>query len=104
MAFEIIWSPEAFEDLEDISKFIARDSEFYARAVTSRIIETAEQLADFPFRGRSVPELNDEMIRERFAYSYRLIYRIDEDKILILALVHGKRLLENVADRFDESE
>jgi plasmid stabilization system protein ParE len=40
-----------------------------------------------------VPELNDENIREWFAYSYRIIYRIDEGTITVAAIIHGRRML-----------
>jgi len=48
-----------------------------------------------------MPELGDENIRERFVYSYRLVYRIDAEEILVVAVIHGKRLIENVSERFD---
>ena len=53
--------------------------------------------------GRIVPEVGDETIRERFVYSYRLVYRIEPDRILVVAVIHGKRLLENVSERLDDS-
>lgn len=31
----------------------------------------------------------------KFVYSYRLIYKIDSNRVLLVAVVHGKRLLEN---------
>ena len=76
MAFVIDWSPEAVEDLEAIADYIARDSRFYAQSVVRKMLEMAESLADFPEMGRIVPELGDKNIRERFVYSYRLIYQI----------------------------
>ncbi len=96
----IEWSPEAVEDLELIAEYIDRDSEYYARAVTREIISAARALSDFPQIGRIVPEIGDEKVRERFVYSYRLIYRLDPDRVLIVAVIHGKRLLENIGDRF----
>jgi toxin ParE1/3/4 len=42
-----------------------------------------------------VPEFENEAIRERFAYSYRIIYRIKDNVITIAAVIHGKRLLES---------
>jgi len=39
--------------------------------------------------------LNDETIREIFVYSYRLIYKLEQQDILFVAVVHGKKLLEN---------
>ena len=45
-------------------------------------------------------ELNDSQVRERFIYSYRLIYEIKDNDIHIMGLIQGKRLLESVK-RFD---
>jgi len=47
-----------------------------------------------------VPELADPNVRERFLYSYRIIYELAGDAIHVLAVIHGKRLLESV-DRFE---
>lgn len=52
-----------------------------------------------PKLGRIVPELVDLNVRERFLYSYRLIYEFTAEAIQILAVIHGKRLLEFV-ERF----
>ena len=49
--------------------------------------------------GRVVPELGDEDIRERIIYSYRLVYRVERRRILIVAVIHGKQLLENFLGR-----
>lgn len=99
----IEWSPEATEDLESIAEYITRDSEFYARAVVSKILTVSRKIQNQALIGRVVPEFNDEMIRERFIYSYRLIYKIDGSAITIVAVIHGKRLLENIPDRFEQT-
>jgi plasmid stabilization system protein ParE len=49
--------------------------------------------------GRVVPELENPQVRERFIYSYRLIYELKGEEIHVLAVIHGKRLLESV-ERF----
>jgi addiction module RelE/StbE family toxin len=100
MDFKIEWSPEALEDLEAIAEYIERDSRFYASAVVTKILEIAESLKNFPKRGRIVPEIGEENIRERFVYSYRLVYQIKEHQILIIAVIHGKRIFENIIERF----
>ena len=102
MDFEIKWSPEAAEDLESIADYIARDSEYYAQAVVTEILSVSEHICEFPLAGRVVPEIGDESIRERFIYSYRLVYRVEHERILIVAVIHGKRLLENVTERFEQ--
>ena len=68
MDYKITWSPEATEDLETIADYIAKDSEFYARAVITKALDAARSIKDFPSLGRIVPELGQENIRERFVY------------------------------------
>jgi len=95
MAYRLEWSEEALEDIESIATYIEKDSLFYAKLVVSKIFEKAEILQEFPELGRIVPETNDETIREVFIYSYRLIYKIKDNTILFIAVIHGKMLLEN---------
>lgn len=47
-----------------------------------------------------MPELDNAQVRERFVYSYRVLYEIGVEQIDILAVIHGRRLLESVEDRF----
>ncbi len=101
MGYTVIWSPEATEDLESIAEYIARGSEFYANAVVSKILTVSRKISEQPFMGRIVPEIDDEKIRERFLYSYRLVYRIHDNNIVITAIIHGKRVFENISDRFE---
>jgi toxin ParE1/3/4 len=70
----------------------------------TKIIAIAEAIPDFPEIGRIVPELGISNIRERFVYSYRLIYRIESAQILVAAVIHGSRLLEPFAKRVEGSD
>ena len=103
MDYRVSWSPTALDDVDAIAEYINRDSPAYTRAVVNKILDTARKLEDFPNAGRVVPELDDEAIRERFVYSYRLIYRIQEHDVLIVAVVHGRRLLEPLLDQIDDA-
>ncbi len=100
MDYKVEWSPEATEDLQAIAEYIERDSEFYARAVVTKILDVSRSVRNLPLAGRVVPEIGDENIRERFAYSYRVVYQIEESQIIIAAVIHGKRRFENISDRF----
>jgi len=81
MAYKVVWSPTALEDVEAIASYISRDSVSYAGTVVSRVINSTRNLERFPFAGRIVPEFGSKTIREVFAYSYRIIYRVeDEDR------------------------
>jgi plasmid stabilization system protein ParE len=43
-----------------------------------------------------VPEFENESLRERFAYSYRIIYRVQKPTVIVAAVIHGKRDLDIV--------
>ncbi|MGQ0752762.1 MAG: type II toxin-antitoxin system RelE/ParE family toxin, partial [Betaproteobacteria bacterium] len=68
MARVLVWSPEAVEDIDAIAAYIERDSPWYARAVASKIVETAESISEYPGSGRMVPEIDDPAIRERLVH------------------------------------
>ncbi len=40
-----------------------------------------------------VPEFQDPGIRELIAYSYRIMYMVGEEEVLVVAVIHGKRNL-----------
>jgi toxin ParE1/3/4 len=96
MDFKLIWSPQAIEDIEAIAEYIARDSTFYAESTVERIFQAPEKLMQFPKLGRVVPEKDDESIREIFVFQYRIIYEIVASEIHVLAVVHGKRIIEDL--------
>lgn len=94
MAYQVVWSPRAIEDIEAIADHIAEDSVAYAASVVKKMVNATRKLSKFPLAGRVVPEFGDESIREQFAYSYRIIYRIGGETVTIAAVIHGRRLLE----------
>jgi len=98
MARKVIWAYAAEEDLEAAASYIHRDSPVYAASFIDRALEAGRSLDEFAERGRMVPELGDSSIREIFAYSYRLVYRIEDDRISILALIHGWRDFQKAWD------
>lgn len=103
MVRHLVWSPEAVEDVESIASYIERDSAHYARAVITRIVATAESIPDNPKMGRELPEMKDPNTRERFVHKYRVIYKLDPERVLIAAVIHGSRLLAALDDRLEDA-
>lgn len=87
----IEWTEPALLDLKSIKYYINRDSEYYATRFVERIIEAVESLLRFPEMGRSVPEADEENIRELLFCNYRIMYRVETMHILILTIIHGAR-------------
>lgn len=94
MAKFIIWSEESLQDIECIAEYISRDSIHHAQCVVDEIFAIMETIQTQPEMGRIVPEIGQSEVREHFIYSYRLIYEIHSDKIYVLAVIHGGRLLK----------
>jgi toxin ParE1/3/4 len=72
----------------------AADSPTYAGIVVKKVVTQTQTLANFPRAGRKVPEFDDDAIRELIVYSYRIIYRLQEEAVVIAAVIHGKRILQ----------
>ncbi|HYN22609.1 MAG TPA: type II toxin-antitoxin system RelE/ParE family toxin [Thermoanaerobaculia bacterium] len=89
----IHWTENAIQDLIAIYDYIFQDSPFYAEKMVDRLTRRSQQIADFPFSGRMVPEYREKNLREVFEGPYRLIYRIKADQADILTVIHGARLL-----------
>ena len=58
----------------------------------------SEQIANFPFSGRLVPEFETEQLREVIEGSYRIIYYIKPEQIDVIAVLHAARNIENPQD------
>jgi toxin ParE1/3/4 len=87
------FSASAQADLEDIALYIARDNPLAAEAWVQKIIVAAEKAAMLPRAGRVVPELEDPDIREVFLKTYRILYRVEAKRILVLTVFEGHRKL-----------
>ncbi len=97
--FEIIWTKSATFDLEDIIKYIKCDSKDKAKQIFYEIKAICDDLYYFPKRNRIVPELMNISIakyREIIHKRWRIIYKIDDQKVYILALIDASRNLEDI--------
>jgi plasmid stabilization system protein ParE len=88
---KIIWAPSALADIDAIAAFIARDSVHHASLFIDRIFEAADQLIQLPRIGRIIPEIGDPNCREIIYGSYRIMYRVEKNKVWITGIIHGAR-------------
>ena len=103
MAFKIIWSRQARDDLRDIVIFIAANNPRAAESFGVRLMAKADLLEQFPQIGRVVPEEQDENIREIILPPYRIVYRVlAEDRAVAIARVwHGARGEPEIPSRLE---
>ncbi len=85
----VSWTDRARRDLQEIWEYIAVEDVSAANRMDELFDETATELAEFPRLGR--PGRVSGTRERRPHPHYRVIYQIDEDAVVILALVHTAR-------------
>ena len=87
------WTNKAIDHLLAIRDYAAQNSKIYADRLVDRLTRRSEQIGTFPKSGRMVPEYSREDIREVIERPYRIIYRIREEQIDVLAVLHSAQQL-----------
>ena len=90
---KVHWTNTAVEHLLSIQEYISQDSPVYADRILDRLTRRSDQIGTFPRSGRVVPEYQDPDVREVIEGSYRIIYRIREEQIDVLAVIHSAQEL-----------
>ena len=96
MAWDVVWSEPAWNDLSAAADYIARDSDYYAATFVHEVKNAVASLAHLAGRGQVVPEFADSTIRELLVRPYRLVYKMLPEKVVVLALIHGARRVRRV--------
>ena len=97
--YKVIWADIAEDDLKNIIEYIADDSLLKAQKVFDKIRKKASSLYILPERGHLVPELKDQGIlqyREIIHSPWRIIYRISEHEVYVLAVLDSRRNIEDI--------
>ena len=87
----------AKRDIQDIWDYIAEDSPRTAEEFIGKLEEKIGSLSSFPQRNPLIPEaslLHTQLYRHLIYQKYRIVYRIDQQTVLILRVIHGAKLLD----------
>jgi toxin ParE1/3/4 len=87
----VVWTKFAHEDLKAIRAYIARDSAYYAARCVQRIVNAVKVLGKFPELGQVVPKFDRRVVRERTVQNYRVLYTVEREHVVVLAIVHAAR-------------
>ena len=91
----IAWTESARTALDEVAAYIAQDSREAATRVLVRALDAAASLDLLAERGRIVPEVNQQNLRELFVFDYRLLYRVSREAVVVVAFLHGARDFTN---------
>lgn len=88
---KVIWAALAEQRALEAVEYIAQDRPQAATAWLEELIERVGALDRFARRGRVVREIGLPAYREIFHAPYRVIYRVDASRVVILTLRHWRR-------------
>ena len=87
------WTDKALFRLQQVHDYIAQDSSVNAGRFIDRLTRKAALIAHQPRAGVVVKKYQRDDIRETYEGAYRIVYRIRPDRIDILTVRHGARLM-----------
>jgi toxin ParE1/3/4 len=103
MPYEVLLTADAVQDLEEIVGWIAvHDAPARAGAVLDRIEGAIAGLTKFPERGAHPRELLAVGIRdyrETFFKPYRIIYRVQGERVYVYVIADGRRDMQSLLER-----
>lgn len=83
--------PEAFQDIDDIWEFIAKDSPDTADRVVDDIFAALATLVSSPHLGHPRSDLTSRPLRFWRVRDYLIAYAPEERLLWVLAVIHGRR-------------
>ena len=89
----------AEDDLNEIIMFIAQNNPQTALKIMERIKARVDSLENFPNKGAYVPELlkrNIKDYRQVIEPPWRIIYKIDDNIVNVLAIIDSRRNLQDI--------
>ena len=96
---DIKWTVSAQIDLEEIAEYIARDSNKIALEKINQIQAEVNGLRRFAKQGRVIPELEQIGVltyRELILHPWRIMYRAEKDTVYVIAVIDGRRNVEDI--------
>ena len=109
--FQIVLSSAALSDIQGIDVWLTeQEGVDRSDSIVADLLESIERLSHLPNRGTIIPEFEGlvyPLYRQRIRHSYRIIYRVDENRIHVVAVIHQRRDLKSalrsrlLADQMD---
>ena len=91
----LLYSPEAENDLEDIKKYISEELNNPSAAINTltKIVKCIRRLEQFPELGARLSSIVDVLTDYRFLVcaKYIAFYRTDGNEVFIVRILYGRR-------------
>lgn len=88
---KVLWSKKASNELESIYKYIKKESPQNSVLVFNEIYDLANSLSNFPYKFPIEPIINIEKVRFAAIWSFKIIYSVEKESIVILRVFNTKQ-------------
>ncbi|MGH8224611.1 MAG: type II toxin-antitoxin system RelE/ParE family toxin [Gammaproteobacteria bacterium] len=92
---KVVWTAQAQARLAELHTYVAEDQHLNADRLIDRLTRRGDQIGSQPYSGRAVPEYRRDDLREILEGSYRIIYLILDERIDIVTVRHGAKMLSD---------
>ncbi len=96
---QVIFTPDASRDIQEIWEYIVRDSIDAADKVVTALDTAIRMLAELPGIGHARTDVDDPRIRFWRVYSYLVAFRHTDAELVIVRVVHGARDIRLLLDK-----
>ncbi len=87
----VVFSQQAKDGLREIALFIARDNKARALSFVGELRAKAQDIGSMPRAFPLVPRYEHHGIRRRPHGNYLIFYRVEDDRVSIVHILHGAR-------------
>jgi plasmid stabilization system protein ParE len=94
VAAPVSLSESAIRDLVAIrDRYVSQSAPEVGDRLIREILASMEQLAEFPTSGRIVPEFDQPGLRELIRPPFRVVYRVDGERVRVVRVWRSERLM-----------
>ena len=94
MVHRISLSESAVLDLQEVRQWYdSQSAPEVGERLVREILACLDQLAEFPESGRVVPEFDQPWLRELVRPPFRVVYRLDGERVRVVRVWRSERLM-----------
>jgi plasmid stabilization system protein ParE len=94
MAGPVSLAESAVRDLEVVRDwYVSQSAPEVGERLIGEILASVHQLAEFPASGRIVPEFEQPWLRELVRPPFRVVYRVDGERVRVVRVWRSERLM-----------
>ena len=88
---EVVITAEAARDLREIHSYLLREAPWQADVTMARLEAACENLAATALQYQLFPGREERGVRRRVVRPYNVLYRVGDDVVEIVHVLHGSR-------------